>query len=116
MSGIISFIWSLIGPQLVEIAVSLGLPKAIEVIMATGWPTWIKNFLVSLLKAIVDQIGGLSLIAKSSAVQIREIKKDVSLSPVEKKLAIREVKAGMRKDAKNKCRGTACAADLVPKV
>lgn len=97
MSGIIAFIWKLFGSTLINIALTVGLPKAIEWLMSKGLPKWL--------------VDGLIVIAKSALEQISSIKQDERLTPAEKTMQIKAVKRQAKRDANRHCSGAGCLSE-----
>jgi len=80
MNAIISIIWKILGPTVVNLAISVGLPKAIEWLMSKGLPAWLVNGLVAIVKAAMDEISKVDpeLPVSERKAKVQEIKKQAA--------------------------------------
>lgn len=99
MSAIIELIWKFLGPTIVNLAISVGLPAAMEWLMKKGLPKWLVDGLINIVKSAIEEI--------------TKVKNDPNLSPQEVKLQVREIKRGARMAAKRECSGAGCPSGLV---
>ena len=95
----INFIWKLIGPYLVQLAITVGLPAAMQWLMEKGLPQWLVSGLINIVKDAIEEI--------------TKVKSDESLTPAEKKDAVREIKRGAKEAARQHCVGGMCQSGLV---
>lgn len=59
MGAIVQFIWTLLGPTIVNLAITTGLPAALEWLMKKGLPQWLANGLIAIAKSALDQISNI---------------------------------------------------------
>jgi hypothetical protein len=76
MSAIISIIWKFLGPTVVNLAITVGLPKAVEYLMSKGLPKWLVDGIVAIVKAALDEIDGIdpALPTSERKVQVKAIR------------------------------------------
>jgi len=97
MSAIIKIVWAVIGPTVVEMALSFGLPKAMEWLLKKGLPKWIVDGLVKIIKEALEKIS--------------EVKESLELSPEEKRQKVKFLKREAKAKAKYHCSGVACTSE-----
>lgn len=98
MSAILQIIWKLVGPMLIDLAITTGLPAAMEWLYKKGLPQWL--------------VDGILAIAKEALKQIGQLKNNPELSRAEVREGIRGIKKSARKAIKDKCSGTGCPVEL----
>lgn len=54
--SIITALWAIFGKLLVDIAITIGLPKAMEVLLQQGLPKWIADGLILAVKKALEDI------------------------------------------------------------
>lgn len=87
MGAIITLVWSLVGPTVVQLAITVGLPAALEWLIGKGLPKWLANGLIAIAKAALDQI--------------HAVNTDPGLNPGQKTFLVGAIKADARKKAKD---------------
>lgn len=113
MSAIISMIWALIGPTLVQIAINVGLPEVVKKLTEWGLSKWIIDAIVGLVKAVLDQLKGMKEITVTAHTDINAVRNDPELSKEAKRVAVKQIKTLARRAAVEKCQGkVGCPADL----
>lgn len=90
MNAIIGMVWRFLAPILVDLAITVGFPKAVEFLLKKGLPKWLVEGLVTLIKQALKEISGLPV-------------------PVSKG-DVRQVKREARQKARD-CVGAACAME-----
>lgn len=80
LNAIIGIIWKFIGPTVINLALSVGLPKAIEWLMAKGLPKWLMDGIVAIVTAALKEISEIDpeLPKFEKAVVKREIRKQAA--------------------------------------
>ena len=111
MAAIIKMIWAFLGPILVDLALTVGLPEAMKWLASKGLPKFIIDGLMAFLKAVLDGITGVKQVASEASDEIRSIKAS-NMSDVEKKWAVKATKRRAKEEASRRCSGVACAPDL----
>ncbi len=56
MASIIKLIWGFIGPTLVNVAVTMGLPEAAQWLKDKGVPSWIVDPILEIVKSLLGQV------------------------------------------------------------
>lgn len=110
MAAIIKMIWTFLGPILVDLALTVGLPEAMKWLASKGLPKFVIDGLMAFLKAVLDGIKGVKEVTTQAADEIRSIKAS-ELSTVEKKWAIKGARKRAKEAARLRCSGVACPAD-----
>lgn len=82
---ILGMIWAFLGPMIVHIAISTGLPAALAWLISKGLPTWLADGLIAIAKAALDQIG--------------TVNSDPTLNADQKGFLVGAIKADARKKA-----------------
>lgn len=97
MNAILTMIWKILGPILIDIAITTGLPAAIEWLYKKGLPKWLVDSIVSIVSEALKNIG--------------QIKNNPELSRSMQREGIRSVRKGAKKAVKD-CVGSACPPGL----
>lgn len=71
MDAILKIIWALLGPTLVNIAITTGLPAVFEWLINKGLPKWLAEGILSIAKAALEQINGIKAKADLNSGQKR---------------------------------------------
>lgn len=112
MAAIIKMIWAFVGPMLVDLALTVGIPGAMKW-LAEKFP-WVPKFVIdgviAFLKAVLDGIKGVKEVSSEAAAEIRSIKAS-NMSDVEKKWAVSAARKRAKEEARSRCSGVACPAD-----
>lgn len=102
----LDMIWKLIGPVLVDLALRVGLPKAIEWLTSKGLPQWL---VTSIEKFLESALGG---IIKEAHAKIEAFKADSNLSPQERADKVKAVRIEAKGQAQKHCDGIGCAPEI----
>lgn len=108
MDAILRMVWGIVGPTLVNLVLTSGLPAALEFLKSKNLPAWLVNGIAGFIRAVIGEVP--TDIVRLAHKDIKSVKADPTLSPAQKKAQIAAIRRQMKRDAKAACSGSGCAS------